>query len=393
MSLISSLLRDAPDAGVIQDARDRQRRRRAAGYTSTLVLLLAGVLAYWAASGGATIGGASPSAPGGDGGVAFVSWRASGVELVASPSLAAGTAGLCVSAARFEPYGSCETPQPYPQAGIPLETAEGGFPAAPVHPPGGASFSRVYVLLAAPNVAAVRVGDLATVAAQDAPGLPPGDRMVAFRLAADSNETVVAPGPSHDTRRHDANVIVLTALDSSKRPIPFASAAALNRLWLRLWPHVPWPAGEFTAGTQTACGVSNVYVPGAPPGTGVTATRITAQPAAAPSAYLNCLNQFDVPYALRNDANNQFQVNVLLNARHPGRPPAPLWGAQPVPGHPRVVALDAPSARTASIVARRDGNAWLLVSPTPDGSGLPTLEQSLEALASVRVTRLDTGHS
>jgi hypothetical protein len=266
LSVISSLLRDAPDAGVIQDARDRQRRRREAGYTSTLVLLLAGVLAYWAASGGAAIGGASPSAPGGDGGVAFVSWRASGVELVASPSLAAGTAGLCVSAAGFEPYGSCETPRPYPQAGIPLETAEGGFPAAPARPAGGASTSRVYVLLAAPDVAAVRVGDLATIAAQDAPGLPPGDRIVAFGIAADSTETVVAPGQlSQDTGRHNANTIVLTALDSSKRPIPFASAAALNRLWLPLWPHVPWPTGEFTAGTQTACGVSNVYVPGAPP--------------------------------------------------------------------------------------------------------------------------------
>ena len=377
-------LLDPPDAGVVKDARDRQRRRREAGNAISLLVLLAGVLAYYAAGGGATVRGAPPFTADARASVAFVSWRTPGVDLVASPSLAAGTAGLCVSAAGFEPYGSCETPHPYPQAGIPLETAEGGFPVEPVHATGaGLSASRVYVLLAAPNVAAVRVGGLATIAAQDAPGLPRGDRMVAFRLAAPGTATVVTPGwPSQRAGPQGANAIVLTALDSSMHPVAVASAAALNRLWLPLWPHVPWPAGEFAAATNAACAVSNVYVPGAPPGTGVTAAQVTAQPAAAPSAYLNCLNLFDA------NGNDQFQVIVLLNARHPGRPPAELWGAQPVPGHPGVVALGAHSPRSATIVARRDGNAWLILGHMPDSPGRPTLAELLRVLAPLQVTRV-----
>jgi hypothetical protein len=375
---------DPPDAGVIQDARDRQRRRREAGNAISLVVLLAAVLAYYAAGGGTAVRGAPGFTPDARASVAFVSWRTPGVDLVASPSLAAGTAGLCVSAARFEPYGSCETPQPYPQAGIPLETAEGGFPIEPVLATGGAPpASRVYVLLTAPNVSAVRVGGFATIAAQDAPGLPRGDRMIAFRLAAPSTATVVPPGrPSPSTGSQPPNAIVLTALDSSRRPVSVASAAALNRLWLPLWPHVPWPPGEFTAATGAACAVSNVYVPGAPPGTGVRATQVMAQPAAATSAYLNCLNLFDA------NGNDQFQVIVLLNARHPGRPPAQLWGAEPVPGHPGVVALGAHDPLAATIVARRDGNAWLILGHMPDSPGQPTLAELLRVLAPLQITRI-----
>jgi hypothetical protein len=37
--------------------------------------------------------------------------------------------------------------------------------------------------------------------------------------------------------------------------------------------------------------------------------------------------------------NSAFETAILLNAKSPGRAPAPLWGAIPVPGHPGIVQI------------------------------------------------------
>ena len=405
MSVIVPLI-DQPDAGVIQDARDRQRRRHDVGRLVSLAILLVGALVLTAsgrAVSGATSARQTPRA------VTFVSLDTPGVGVVASPSFTAGAAGVCVIAAGFTSYGSCQTPLPYPQPGVPFEAAEGGFPILAANLERRvARTGSIYLLLTAPEVSAVRVGDLATIPAQAAPGLPPGDRVVAFRVAVRSIATFRVLGelpPS--TPSHATHAITLTALDSSGRPISFASTAALNRLWLPLWPHVSWPAGEFTDGPNRACAVT-VGNSTAPDGNDSVAVEgVAPQPAAAPSAFLSCIKQWDVV------RGTWFEVSVLLNARHPSRPPAPLWGAEPVPGHPGIVEIRAPSIlwepepiarspRTAEIrvsrpqpteiVARRVSHAWLVTGATLAGAA-PTLKQALEVLASLRVTRLNTGRS
>jgi hypothetical protein len=406
MSVIVPLI-DQPDAGVIHDARDRQRRRHEAGRLVSLAMLLVGVLAYTASGGGASGVTSAQQAPPA---VTFVSLHTPGVRVVASPSLTAGAAGLCVIAAGFASYGNCQTPAPYPQAGIPFEATEGGVPIVAANLERRVALKgSIYLLLTAPDVAAVRVGDLGTIPAQAAPGLPPGDRVVAFRVAARSTATFRVPGQlPQGSPPHPTHAIALTALDGSGRPISFASAAALNRLWLPLWPHVSWPAGEFTAGPNRACAVTAGNRTAAGDYTyGITAEGVAPQPAAAPSAFLTCERQWDVV------RGTSFEVSVLLNARHPSRPAAPLWGAEPVPSHqgiveirapsplwepesiadsPRVVEIRASRTQPAEIVARRVGNAWLTTGAVLAGTA-PTLKQTLGVLASLHITRLDTGRS
>lgn len=397
---------DQPDAGVIEDARSRQRRRHDVGRLVSLAILLVGALVL-TASGSAVSGvkSARQAPPA----VTLVSLGTPGVGVVASPSFTAGAAGLCVVAAGFAPYGGCQTPAPYPQAGVPFEAAEGGFPIVAADLQRRVALAgSIYLLITAPDVSAVRVGHLATIAAQAQPGLPPGDRVVAFRVAAHSTATFRVPGElPQSTPPHRTHAIVLTALDGSGHPIPFASTAALNRLWLPLWPHVPWPAGEFTSGPNRACTVTAGNQPGAGDAYGITGEGVVPQPAAAPSALLSCWKAWDVVQG------TWFEVSVLLNARDPSRPAAPLWGAEPVPGHPGIVALRAPnplwepqpiagSTRVAEIrvprpqpaqlVARRVGNAWLVIGDTLPGS-VSTLKQAVEVLASLHLTRLHTGGS
>jgi hypothetical protein len=326
------------------------------------------------------------------------------VGVVASPSLTAGTAGLCVSAIGFTSFGGCQTPEPYPQADIPLQAAEGGFPIPsadlPAHVARGGP---IYQLVAAAGVAAVRVGDLATIRAQDAPDLPPGDKVVIFRVAAGDAAKFQVPGQFSPVNSHSSDTIVLTALNGAGRPIRAAGAAVLNRLALPLWPHVPWPTGELATGQRRACVVTGGSLDGTQDIFGVATRALTAQAAAAPSAFLVCAREWDVV------GGRWFEVSVLLNARHPGTRPAPLWGATHVAGHPGVVVIRAPSRRwerdtTAgappivdmrapgipiTILARRVGDAWLTTGAVLPGPA-PTLRQSLEVLASLRITRLET---
>jgi hypothetical protein len=293
-----------------------------------------------------------------------------------------------VSETGFASFGGCQAPQPYPQRGITLEAAEGGFPIASiarrsrVRSPG-----RVYVLLAAPDVAAVRVGSLGTVAVQDAPGLPPGDRAVAFRLRARDAAPVRPPGQlPQQTDANDTSGIVLTALDRFGRPIPLASAAALSRLWLPLWPHVSWPADEFTTGPDKACMVTSANQPVSSyvGSLGVAAGVINAQPAAGSSAFITCAS------SCTSYAGKIFEVALLLNARDPGGPPRSLWDARALRGHPAIVTIHA-AGTESTIIARRAANAWLLVAPYPNISGDPTRAQALGMLALLHVTRVDAG--
>jgi hypothetical protein len=53
-----------------------------------------------------------------------------------------------------------------------------------------------------------------------------------------------------------------------------------------------------------------------------------------------------------------------------------------------VVALGAQTPQSATIIARRDGNAWLILGHMPDSPGRPTLAELLRVLAPLQVTRV-----
>jgi hypothetical protein len=70
--------------------------------------------------------------------------------------------------------------------------------------------------------------------------------------------------------------------------------------------------------------------------------------------------------------NWPLETAILLDAQRPGARPAAIPGAHPVRGAPGV--YDAPGAFNGELTARRDGNAWIVVA---GGSGLA---QRLEVL-------------
>lgn len=156
-------------------------------------------------------------------------------------------------------------------------------------------------------------------------------------------------------------------------------------------------------------------------------TRIAGDPSISTAGWLTCLN------AWFSTGAGSFEAAILLNGSSPGRRPAMLWGAIPLPGHPgmveipavqrevhyffprpsraqlvRELALDtkrggrakaeqlvrqverlAGKVRTAwdvfipSTVARRVGPAWLLVRYGD------SLAQRVRFLESLRVTKLE----
>ncbi len=72
------------------------------------------------------------------------------------------------------------------------------------------------------------------------------------------------------------------------------------------------------------------------------------------------------------------ETAILLDAQHPGSPPAAIPGMHAVPGAPGV--YEARGAFDGDLTARRQGNAWLVVA---GGSGL---EQRLEVLRHLTTT-------
>lgn len=392
---VESLSVESPDAGVIEEARVRQRRYRLAGAGVVIAVALAGLVAYFAVDGGrgaAKADGNAAAARGASGSARFISLRTPGLALFTGPNLA-GQASICLSAVYGG--GSNETCGlfPLPQAGLPLEDATGyqrPRNASGRVPAGGV----VDMLLTAPDVAAVRVGDLGTVRVQDAPGLPPGDHAVVFRETAGSIGTIVPPGASATWIQRYAHLrgspaIVLTALDSSGHVLPFRITGALKQFFPALTgPFSPSARNRTTSTDKSRCAIAE-HVPGLTTLQWLSGvTRIVAEPYAGPGALLSCVWE---TYGFQG---KRFQVAVLLNAATPGSRPGPIWDAKPLPGHPGIVAVtDAPSTADNAIVARRVGDAWLVAAPWVGYPGYPTLSQRLEVLAAFHITRVDLGHT
>ena len=314
--------------GVIEEARRRQRRRHAAGIALGATAVAIAISALLIGGGGSGNSGA-PGEPPSSGplkltllhGRAFVGGRPALMGV--APSLQAGNIGVCVRVLSEE---DCNGPPP--TAADPIYGGEGGFrPEEKVGPAG-----EIDAIFTGPGVAAMRVAHLGTFKAQFAPGLPPGAKQIVFYRPPGSRGSVLAPGldpqilQGFEHARHGP-ALTETLLDASGHTIPVGKSPTFtlpNSYWL----------GTQAPPAQGRCAM-NSSLAGARTAWGQVATKIAADPSITTPAWLTCLHTW---FSL-NGAS--YETAVLLNAKSPGKPPAMLWGAIPVPGHPGIVQIPA----------------------------------------------------
>jgi hypothetical protein len=378
------------DAGVIEEARRRRRRRRAAstalgGGAAAAIAILA-----------LLIGGSGKGSPATTGrplaarplrlrlvhGHAF-----SGGEpalMGVAPSLQAGNVGVCVWVVSG---GSCNGP--LPSVRYPVYGGEGGIDGeAQV-----GSAGEIDALFTGPGVAAVRVAHLGTFKAESAPGLPPGAKQVVFYRPPGSRGTVIPPGQLHQALQSSELAkrgpdLTETLLSAAGRTIPVGSSPVFTL------PNSYWsgdqkpPAAGRCAMDSSLAGVRTAW--------GQVATEIAPDRAITVPGWLTCLHTW---YTF---GGSSYETAILLDAKSPGRPPAMLWGAVPLAGHPGIVRIPPlereihfrlpkyPGRELTSrevfvppTVARRVGSAWLLVR---EGN---SLAQRVALLDSLHVTKMD----
>ena len=370
--------------GVIADARGRQRRWRWTGLAAVLVAIAAGVVVLAVSLGGGQARFAVPQH-----GRATGSLRALAVSdyaFWATPDLGAGNATLDIRVTGpGAQWGMTECCNGRPGQGSIVGI--NGFDSVPAP----VTYNELPddVLLVSSRVAAVRVAGFGTVGAVSVTGLQPGEKVVAFSVPQYAAKTrpirVHFALPNH----HKRTVLVrpppperlapLTALDKNGYPLPAVSAAAT--------------ATEPSTIHGGACAINSTL-------SGLTrqapraVLSVTPIPASARGIFLSCLNE-TVAYRDANPVAVNAQVALLVNAHHPGRPPASLWGATPVPGHPGIVELKPPPQfgfnidTGAPMLARRLSNAWLVIAGRPAIPPAPTVAQRIQILDSIRITRLD----
>jgi hypothetical protein len=384
------------DDGVIEEARRPQRRRRvgATGALGPAVSLAVGLTLALGGGGSGRMGQGPlfrPPRLSFVHGLPYVNGRL--YPLAVRPALDAGQVVLQVNGPGEGGGGS------YPREGTPLigtpRTLE-AFHAAPALGPGEIDY-----FLTEADVASVRFSGLGTFRTVELPDLPPGLRAVVFFKPYRISTT-------------------LTPLDADGQPIPIR---ALNPQPLHL-PNIYWQDSP-NVPRRGRCAVQS-HMPGTITAWGQVTTQIAPDHRSIGPAFFTCI---DIWYRL---ARGAFQAAVLLNAQHPGAPPAPLWGATPIPGHPGLVQVPpiqqsgvVPAHRLSpavisratarltrrlgraraqemirlfiararvphrytdsiapGIVARRVGNAWLLVE-------YGSLAQQIAFLKTLTITRLD----
>jgi hypothetical protein len=354
-------------------------------------------------------------------------------RIVFAPQLSGGEAGWKTFIA-FGQRGGLQTAAGgeggYPTRAAPLAGGAGvGFTSTPL--PGG---EVVDYVLAAPRVAAVRLGDR-TIRTRSDPALPAGDRVAVFFVPAGSPPVTIPPpgarppylirvpamaSPSprrsrrgEGTRRPATSAAVehrlltlrgrrrphglsggassrsrtvlirttpLIPLDRDGRPIPYAPPRPGRSVW-RTGAWQARRAGEGHPGAAAthslpgACEIARHGLPALRPEWGHVLEAIPAVPDAEGELFLSCV---DTEYFLHGWP---LDAAILLDAREPGRALGPIPGAGPVAGHPGLVdvALGSPPG---DLTARRVGNAWLVVE---GGSGLA---QRLEVLGALRIAKL-----
>lgn len=312
--------------GVIEEARRRQRRRHAAGTTLGATAVAIAIAALSIGGGGSGNSGAPGEPAPSDPlkltllhGRAFVGGQPALMGV--APSLQAGNVGVCVRVLSEE---GCNGPPP--TRADPIYGGEGGFrPEEKVGPDG-----ELDAIFTGPGVAAMRVAHLGTFKAESAPGLPPGAKQIVFYRPPGSRGSVLAPGldpqilQGFEHARHGP-ALTETLLDASGHPIPVGKSPTFTL------PNSYWQ-GTQAPPAQGRCAM-NSSLAGARTAWGQVATRIAADPNITTPAWLTCLHLW---FTL-NGAS--YETAILLNAQSPGRPPAMLWGAIPVPGHPGMVQI------------------------------------------------------
>ena len=326
-----------PDQGVIEEARRRQRVRRVR-IALAGALLVAGIAGVsWALAAGASPSGPRAVRPSGRVGPAHTAASAvAGFDIRLSPALDGGEYGWCV--------GVEETP------GV---IAGGGCAATPVSSrplamelsnDSGMTHQRSLVVLTTPQVAAILVNGRQRIATLALTGLPYGLRAArAVTHFSPARRNASRAGGRGSGRPFEPAIV---ALDAHGRPIPSGS--------LR---------GPFEAPNTS--------------GRGPCALRASGLPGLAPqwSHVASAIRQFSgqlVGRAFFSCMDTEFYFQrwpldaaILLDAAHPGIPPAAIPGLTPVSGQHGY--FNGPGDFKGELTATRFGNAWLVVA---GGSGL-----------------------
>ena len=232
----------------------------------------------------------------------------------------------------------------------------------PIFAGGGLGGARM--LLAAPEVAAIRLSDGPTVRSVGGAALPFGLRAAAYRA------TTLAEGSG-----------ALVALNAAGHVISTGSAGVADSPTLR-WETpgaAPWFSGAISsesgnvwigrvrsAQPRGACSIEGG--PGLQPLAGAVVTAAVANPGILGRGFLACADAaFEV-------GGVQMIASVVLDARDPGARPARLPRTTQVRGHPGVVEEQpiGPSGGPllfsdgydGGLAARRVGDAWLVVQST-----------------------------
>jgi hypothetical protein len=275
-------------------------------------------------------------------------------SITVTPQLQAGSIGWCDSVVIGGHTG----------------TACGGTPALgdPIAAGGSGGFSSegYEYMLTTSRVAAVRIGSDHTFLTRRDPDAPVGLRAA----------VIVLPGHTWPQRPR-------TALDASGRPIAFQNESSA------LEPTLSWKSPAPPA--RGACSLRTPAHSGLTPMAGSVLQTVVPDPALVSPVFLSCIN---TAYALPAGSPGGKAVIVaalLLDARRPGTPVAPLPGMRRVAGHPED--LNTVSQQTATIPytdgelgglsARRAGNAWIVVA------GARTLQQRLRLLNELGVGTID----
>jgi hypothetical protein len=315
------------DAGVIEEARRRQRRRRATGIAFGAAAAVIVMAALFVGGGGRGSQGAAGEAQAGRPlKLTLVHGRAfSGGQpelMGVTPSLQAGNVGVCVKV-----LGEGECNGPLPGDAYPVYGEGQGFRAEEKVGPEG----EIDAVFTGPGVAAMRVAHLGVFKAELAPGLPPGSRQIVFYRPPGSRGSVLAPGLSPQIlrgfeRAGNEPALTETLLDASGHAIALGKPPRTFVL-----PNSYWQGAQ-PAPAQGRCAMSS-SLPGVRTEWGQVATEIAPDRDIAGPGWLTCLHTW-----LSRDGAS-YETAILLNASSPGSPPAPLWGAVPVPGHPGIVQI------------------------------------------------------
>jgi hypothetical protein len=305
-----------------------------------------------------------------------------------APSLQGGNVGVCTTVAGD---GSCNGP--LPSAGYPVYGGEGGLgPEGKV-----GSTGEIDAIFVGPGVAAMRVAHVGTFKAETAPGLPPGAKQIVFYRPPGSRGTVLSPGASPQILQRfeharQGPALTETLLNTSGRAIPIGRAPSTFTLANSYWQGTQTPPADGRcAMSSSLAGVRTEW--------GQVATDIAPDRDITRPGWLTCLHTW---YSLDGSS---YETAILLNAKSPGSPPAMLWGAIPLAGHPGLVQIPPvereihfrlpkyPGRELTSwdvfippTLARRVGPAWVLVR---NGR---SLVQRIALLDSLHVTKMELSH-